>query len=204
MKGPLYDIVEKPEFISFEAVQETIRVAHESNTEKGLLYATASQSVDTLKKKIGDGVCYVALDRATGSVVGTVTLGIRPLHYWYVNEIVAIIKLFAVHPDYKGGGISKALVDHCIDYAKQRGINIVVSDSAEQNAIIRNLFTKSGFLIVDYGLYAANNFYTTVYAKWLRSCPYPSWYRRLRYRLKWCYIRALYKPRKIKRFGQKD
>ena len=29
-------------------------------------------------------------------------------------------------------------------------------------------------------------------------------YRRLRYRLKWCYIRALYKPRKIKRFGQKD
>ena len=114
MKGPLYDIVEKPEFISFKAVQETIRVAHESNTEKGLLYATASQSVDTLKKKIGDGVCYVALDRATGSVVGTVTLGIRPLHYWYVNEIVAIIKLLAVHPDYKGGGISKALVDHCI------------------------------------------------------------------------------------------
>lgn len=197
------NIVERPEEVSYQAIQDLLHRAHESNKAKNLIYATADQTVDKLRQKIetDHGVCFVAM--MGKKLVGTATVSFRKLHYWYHNGNVAIIKLVGVDPDYKGQHISSQLVERCLALARERGESVVVSDSAEQNIQIRHLYLNHGFLITDYGLYAANNFYTTIYVNWLDECPYSDFYRSLRYQMKRCWIRLLYKPGKVNRFSGK-
>ena len=193
-------ITKKTDDITFEMIQTILTKAHASNKEKGLLYATASQTVDKLKSKIGENdTCFVAL--VDGQLAATVTVSFRGLNYWYHNGNVAIIKLLGVDPEFKGMHISSKLIEACLAEAEKRGEKIVVADSAEHNEILKNLVLGYGFLTTDYGLYAANNFYTNVYVKWLDGCPYSNIYRKFRYNLKRLYIRTIYKPGKIKRFS---
>lgn len=186
-------IREKDDSISFEAIQELLGAAHKSNIEKGLVYATANQTPEKLKSKIGEGgVCFVAL--VEGALAGTITVSFRKLEYWYHSGDVAIVKLLGVNPEFKGLGIAPRLVSKCIETAQDRGVKVLVSDSAEDNVIVRNILHKQGFLTVDYCKYAANNFYSNVYAKWINGCPYGDFYRKLRYRLKRFKTRRKYKP----------
>ncbi len=186
-------IKEKDDSVSFEAIQELLNAAHKSNEEKGLKYATANQSVEKLKSKIGEGdVCFTAM---LGDVlVGTVTISFRELNYWYHKGEVCIIKLLGVSPEYKGRHISSRLIEKCIECAEEKGRRVIVADSAEQNVIIRSLLYKYGFLTVDYCKYAANNFYTNVYVKWLDGCPHSNLSCSMHYKLKRMKIRLKYKP----------
>ena len=186
-------IKEKDDSVSFEAIQELLTAAHMSNAEKGLIYATANQSVDKLKAKIGeDGVCFIAM---LGDVLaGTVTISFRELNYWYHSGEVAIIKLLGVSPEFKGRHISSKLIEKCIECAEKKGRRVIIADSAEQNVILRNLLHKYGFLTVDYCKYAANNFYTNVYVRWLDGCPHSRLSRSIHYKLKRMKIRLKYKP----------
>lgn len=194
----------KPEYVTYEMIQALLTKAHRTNSEKGMKFATETQSVDTLKKKIesDNGVCYVAM--IDDQLVGTMTIAYRKLHYWYHQGDVAIIKLTGVDPACRGKGIAKQLSDRALEDIKKKGIKVIVTDSAENNIPIRNWALSDHFRITDYCLYKGNNFYTNVYVKWLDGCPYSDWYRKLRYGLKKAYIRIMYKPGKINRFTGKQ
>ena len=179
-------IIEKSPNVSYEEIQKLLHDAHQSNVKNNLIYATANQSVEKLKEKIGDGVCLVAL--YDGHLAGTVTMSFRELSYWYFSGEVAIIKLLGVSPEYKGKNISSLLVKECIKIASERKLRIIVSDSAEKNTIIKNLYYKHGFLRVDVCKYAANNFYSAVYAKWINEKAPNKLYCKLRYYLKKIFI----------------
>lgn len=192
-------VIPKPESISFDMIQDLLKKAHESNQAKGLLYSTATLSAEQLKERIGDGICLVAL--CDGKLAGTATISFRNLHYWYHNGPVATLKLLGVSPEYKGMHLGSLLLEKRIEIAKEKNINVIVTDSAEQNLIVRNNNFKHGFCKVDYCTYAGNNFYTVVYALWLNGCPHSKFSRWLHYNLKRFWIRLIYKPRKIKRFS---
>ena len=196
-------IVEKPEHVSYEQLNQILKEAHLANQEKGLAYATAKLTAESLEKRIkaDNGICFVAMDG--GKPVGTMTVSFRKLHYWYHNGDVAIIKLVAVDSAYKGKQIASRLMEKCLEAADKKGRNVIVIDSAENNLALRRLALKYGFFFADYGLYAANNFYTTVYVKWTDGCPYSDFYRAFRYHIKRTFIRAKYKPGKINRFTGK-
>jgi hypothetical protein len=49
-------------------------------------------------------------------------------------------------------------------------------------------------------LYKGNNFYSTVYAKWLGVAPWCNLYIFFKYHLKRLYVHFKYKPGKIERF----
>ena len=171
-------IKEKDDTISFDSIQELLDLSHAENIKHGLLYETANQPVEKLIAKIGDGVCFVALN--TNGIdsfpIGTCTLEKRTLKYWYVNdkkEPLLLLKLVGVHPAWKKRGIGKKLIDRCIDYASRNNYKIIVTDSAEDNYAFRKLMNNSGFSAVDCVKYAGNNFVSTVYAKWINSmCPW--------------------------------
>lgn len=65
--------------ITYEEIQKLISKAHCANEEKGLSYATATQSVEKLKSKIGDGVCFVAIDN--NKLIGTATVCLKEINY---------------------------------------------------------------------------------------------------------------------------
>ena len=171
-------IKEKDRSISYDSIQNLLNIAHEENKKQGLLYATANQSVDKLIAKIGDGVCFIALDNENDNLtlVGTCTLEKRNLNYWYVNSVdepLLLLKLVGVHPGWKKKGVGKKLIDSCIDYAYRNHYKMIVTDSAEENHAFRKLVNNCGFKAVDCVKYAGNNFVSTVYAKWIDClCPW--------------------------------
>lgn len=198
-----YRIIEKPDFISYEQIQALLTRSHSTNADRNLLYATANQTTEQLIKKIQGGVCFVALLEDSDQLIGTVSVTPIRQNYWYNHGPAALVKLMGVDPDFRGMRISSALLETCMAYAEAQGFPVMVTDSAEQNTAIRHLFTGYGFRIVDYCLYAANNFYSTVYAYWFDGCPYSALHRALRYQTKRFRIRFTYKPGKIKRFDFK-
>lgn len=158
--------------VSFEEIQALLNLAHESNARKGLQYATANQSVETLIKKIGQGVCFVArTSSATKSeLVGTCSLEERTLDYWYLGanpEKVLLLKLVGVHPEFRGVNVGGRLLEKCVEFARTNGYKMIVTDSAEENVAFRKLTERFGFCAVDCCKYAANNFISAVYAKWI-------------------------------------
>ncbi|MBO4367601.1 MAG: GNAT family N-acetyltransferase [Clostridia bacterium] len=180
-------IREKDESVSYESIQELLHLAHEKNKANGLVYATADQTVAKLIEKISSGVCFIAVtnDGTDEMLVGTCTLEQRTLKYWYIEnkeEPLLLLKLVGIHPDWSGKGIGKALIGHCVDFARKNHYKMIVTDSAEENSAFRRLMSGAGFVIVDCVKYASNNFISAVYAKWIfEECPWPENIRAERY-----------------------
>lgn len=181
------EIKTKDDTVSYQEIQRLL----EDNNKHGLTYATANQSVEKLIEKIGKGTCFVAIqndDDGNEQLVGTCTLEERTLRYWYIGEeieTILLLKLVGVHPDFKKMGIGGKLLKSCLDYAKEHNYKMIVTDSAEDNSSFRKLMNRSGFKDVDCVKYAANNFISTVYAKWINcKCPWSDEVRRERYALR--------------------
>lgn len=167
---------------SYQEVQNLLQLAHQSNEEKGLIYATAHQSVDKLREKIGDGTCYVAVDTQTGALVGTISICEKKIAYWYYEGLTYLMKMAGIHPSYKGKGIGSLLVQKCIDQARAEHISVIIGDSAEENHALRALLTKFDFVTVDCVKYKSNSFISSVYARWVDGeCPWTSQERDTRY-----------------------
>ena len=185
------EIKTKDDTVSYQEIQKLLNQAHEENNKHGLTYATANQTVDKLIAKIGKGICFIAIQNdndGNEQLVGTCTLEERTLKYWYVGEdigTILLLKLVGVHPDCKGMGIGRKLIDFCLDYAREHHYKMIVTDSAEENFAFRKLMNHLGFKDVDCVKYAANNFISTVYAKWIDvECPFSDNVRRERYALR--------------------
>lgn len=147
--------------ISLEDIQKLISKAHNDNIKNGLFYATATQTIEKLRQKIGDGICFIAEEN--GKLIGTATVCTKKINYWYYNGTIALIKLVAVDPDSKHSKIGTRLIEACVYQAKENGIKVVVTDSAEENVIFGKLASRCGFKAIDYCKYKANNFVSTVY-----------------------------------------
>lgn len=136
--------------------------AHSYNIKNGLIYATATQTIEKLRQKIGDGVCFIAEEN--GKLIGTATVCSKEINYWYYSGKVSLIKLVAVDSDSKHSRIGTRLIEACIRQAVENEVKVVVTDSAEENIIFKKLAKRCGFKVIDYCKYKANNFISTVYA----------------------------------------
>lgn len=65
---------------------------------------------------------------------------------------VAVIHLLAVHPSWRGRGISRLLLEACIDEARRRGLRSVRLDVTDNNAPARALYRSAGFVEVGSGV----------------------------------------------------
>lgn len=165
-------IVKKPDYITYEQIQECLDKAHEVNAKKGLNYATQGQSVQKLIEKLKDAVTYVALT-PDNEVVATASVQFRKINHWYHNGDIGLLKLVGVLPEYSGFKLATLLLLLLRRFEVQaRKVEVMVSDSAEANIAIRNLYLHNGFKIVDCCKYPENNFISVVYAYWFHGCPY--------------------------------
>ncbi len=151
---------------TYDEIHDVLYQAHENNRKKGIVYQSSLLSGDELRKKIGDGITYVAIkdDR----VVGTGSVSMRVGKYWYDKGLtVAHFCFDAVLTDYQGQGIMKQIDAVKYAYAASRGAQIVRSGTSEKNIIQRERYKRDGFTPVDYLVSRGNNFYSVMYAKWL-------------------------------------
>lgn len=178
-------IIEKPDWISWEDIKQCLVAAHATNRNNGVNMEKYQWPVDKIRQSIGmNGVILVALDG--GKVIGSAAVGEKKDKKWYAKNGYAYMCLACVLPEYRGQGIYKKLIQLREDAAKVRGYDVLVLDTHKDNKKIQNIAKLNNYRKVGY--FRTKDHYNVVMAKWQTGCPYPEIYCRFRFYLSW--IRA--------------
>ena len=164
-------IVEKPDWVSWDDIHEVIWAAHEKNREKGVLMRFPSLSGDEIRQRIeGKGVLFCAIDNK--KVVATSAVVKKSTKMWFDKgpSDYAYFCFAAVLPEYAGRGLYKQFYAMRESACREMGLGRIMFDTHEKNKRVFEINKKNGFLPVDYRLY--NDHFNIVFVKWLDGCPY--------------------------------
>ena len=194
-------IIEKPDWVSWDEIREVLWESHAENREQGIVNTYYSLPSDEIRRFVGDkGKMFVALDGK--KVVATGAVLIKNNRKWYSKGDYAYACLGAILPEYRKRGIYFPFEKLTEAYSKTFS-SLLVTDMHENNLTIQKLRLREGFHYVTYK--ACKDHYNVVMAKWFNECPYPQWYIKFRFQLSKLYAKTRYKmiPGKgrIKRFG---
>ncbi len=68
-------------------------------------------------------------------------------NYWLVTTELHILAL-ATHPDYRGRGIARQLLDHVLDVARQTGCSLATLEVRRSNVPAIKLYERAGYKTV--------------------------------------------------------
>lgn len=195
-------VMEKPDWVSWDEIHEVLWKAHEKNREKGVIMSYPSLSGEEIKNKIGDnGKLFVAVEGK--KVVGTLALIKKVGKQWYNTGQYGYMCFGAVLPDYSGKGVYRSLYQVAETTAKETGLSVLTRDTNENNARMLKITKQEGYHFVECKAY--NDHFNIVRAKWLDKCPFSTWYIKTRFFLSKTITKLRYRmdPQKgkVKRFG---
>ena len=188
MENHSITVVEKPDWVLWEDIQQCLYDAHSVNRANGINMSHYQWSVEKIKETIGEkGVTLVALDDK--KVVGTASFGEKYGHFWYANGRYAYLCFAGILPEYNGRGIYKALCEKREEIAKSLGYSIMVLDTHYFNRRLQRISADNGFRFVRFFRASTKDHYSVVMAKWLDGCPYSKFYCHWKYEV--CKIKTL-------------
>jgi ribosomal protein S18 acetylase RimI-like enzyme len=85
-----------------------------------------------------DGV-FVAVDEVSGVVIGYVTMRLNDA------SKIGWIPNLAVDPAHQNKGLGRALLEHAIEFFRQRGMQVAKIETLEQNPVGQKLYPSLGF-----------------------------------------------------------
>lgn len=196
-------VIEKPEWVSWDEIHEVLWKAHEQNRKKGIIMSYPSLSGEEIRNKIGDkGKMFVAIE--DDKVIGTLALIKKVGKQWYNTGQYGYLCFGAVLPECSGKGVYRSLYQLAETTAKQMGLLILTRDTNENNARMLKITKQEGYHFVE--CKAWKDHFNIVRAKWLDKCPYPTWYIKTRFLLSKMIIKLRYRmdplKGKVKRFGK--
>jgi ribosomal protein S18 acetylase RimI-like enzyme len=82
-----------------------------------------------------------------GRLVGTVTLYLKNPNSFGEGwpKDWAGIRLLGVHPEYRGRGVGRALMEECVRRCREKGISTIGLHTSELMEIARKMYEKMGF-----------------------------------------------------------
>lgn len=196
MKDSSIQIVEKPDWVSWDEIHEVLWNAHEQNRKKGVIMSYPSLSGEELKDMIGNhGKMFLALE--DNKVVGTLALIVKSGKKWYNTGVYGYLCLGAVLPEYSGKGIYRSLYQVAETSAKQMKLSVLTRDTNENNARMLKITKQEGYHFVEYRVHKDHS--SIVRAKWIEDCPFSDKYIQRRYKISEKLAKIKYKPGKIER-----
>lgn len=175
MKDSSIQIIEKPEWVSWDDIKQCLYEAHSVNRAKGISMAHYQWSAEKIQESLGEGgFMLVALDG--DKLVGTAGIGEKYGNIWYANGRYAYECYAGVLPDYAGKGIYKMLEIRREEKAKEEGYDVLIGDTHSKNTHRIEIALKNGFRLVRFFRAASKDHYSVVIVKWLNGCPYSSFY----------------------------
>jgi GNAT superfamily N-acetyltransferase len=104
-------------------------------------WSTFAQDIANVRGRVGDGQVLVAL--SDGRIVGAVTI----FQHWRGAQSDALgLRMLAVPPAFRGSGIGRALMEHCVDVARDQGKGRVVLTVVQEMEVARDLTERMGFV----------------------------------------------------------
>jgi hypothetical protein len=184
----------KPDSVSWDEVQECHRKAHEKNNKKGFQMHAQALTGEDLRKDIGDGFCFVALDE--DKVVGTASLVFSKSKFnWWTRQKVAYTCYDGILPDYWGTDVFFGLDSLRNRYILESGVKIRQCNTAENNKSVIKLCKRGGYKLVQYSATGRGaSYYSVIMCKWDDGCPYSDTFCNFMFKLSRFVIKALWKP----------
>ncbi len=190
-------VIRKPDWVSWDTIHEVLENAHKVNKNRGFEMINSHLTGEKIKKKIGDGSCFVALDG--DKVVATQSVSVFLGNRWYSKgKKVAHYCLTGILKRYQGCGIKEMLDQACFEFVQEVNADLIQANTAEDNVVVRN--GAKWMVDVCYEAFRKTDYYTVFFVYWPNGRPYPLWYCKLRCKLSEIYIKTRYKPGKIERF----
>lgn len=162
-------IIEKPEWVSWDDVHKVLWKAHEANRSNGMNMAHAAFSGKEIEDYLGpDGKMFVAV--CDDEVVGVAAYKEKDAKFWYGAGQYAYCCFAAVLPEYAGQGVYRQLVELREKTALAQGIDKMMFNTHPKNSRVIGIALKNGYKMVSY---ASDGNASWVYlVKWLNGAPY--------------------------------
>jgi ribosomal protein S18 acetylase RimI-like enzyme len=80
-----------------------------------------------------------------GHIAGYLYAGVEPRSWQDLREEAGLIHDVMVEEGDRSSGVASALVEHAIEWFKERGVGLVVLHTAQQNEPAQHLFARLGF-----------------------------------------------------------
>ena len=190
MANDTIQIIEKPDWISWEDIRECLYTAHGNNRSKGIVMSHALWDASKIRDFVGqEGKMLVVLDGKR--LIGTCAIVPQKVDgKWYSCENFVSIVFASLLPDYRGRGIFGEMERTRIELARKMGFTAIIGDTHVNNKHRIDIFKKDGFKIVDYKV--CSDHFNVIAIKWLRECPFSASYIYFRYQLAKFYRRLRY------------
>ena len=186
-------IMPKPDWISWDEIQNCIYIAQQTNVKKGFDMIFGHYTGEELKNEIGDGYCFVALDQ-NNKVVGTLSLIVSSIKLWWHKGQAGLHCYEGILPEYRGSDVYFGLHDIIEEKEKKLGLKVIWATTAEQNKVIINLANKTGWKKVQFAaLPKRGKYFSVMLAKWVDGCPHSDTCIRFMYKLSERLVRMKYK-----------
>jgi len=164
-------IIEKPDWVSWDDIKRCLNDAHAINRAKGINMTHYQWPADKIRDSLGEnGVMLVALDG--GKVVATAAIAEKKGKVWYTTDSYAYLCFVGVHPSYSGKGLYHSLTKKIEEIARLKGLKVLVFDTHKNNKIMQNASKKNGYRFVRFFQASSRDHYSVVMAKWMDGCPY--------------------------------
>ncbi len=165
----MVQVVEKPDWVSWDDIQEVVWKAHETNRQRGINMRFPTLPGEEIRKHIeGDGKMFVALDGK--KVIGTAAVNRKKANLWCGKGDYAYFCFASVLPEYSGQGLYKQLCEFVEKESINKGLFRVMFDTHEKNTRMSDINLKHGYKKVSYKRYDDHN--NIIFVKWLEGCPY--------------------------------
>ena len=189
----------KPDWISWDEVQECQALSHSINIAKGLKMHCAELTGEELRKSLKGGLCFVALDGK--KVVGTASLIISNSRKFLFKKKLGYLCMEGILPEYQGTDVYFGLQEIRMQSIINNDIDILYFDTAENNRLVRKLQARQGYKNIYYISFKSTDYYSVTMAKWIRGKPIPDFILKPFFFISEKYVKLRYKPHRVKRFG---
>lgn len=153
---------------SFAEMTTLLHAAYAPLAAAGMRFWATHQDEATTRERALEGECWVAVETATGRLVGTITLrrpGASKGCEWFERADVAVCGQFGVAPELKGRGLGAALMRVVVDRARELGATELAGDTAETAHHLLAMYERWGFRRVGHVRWDGVNYRSVLLSK---------------------------------------
>ena len=154
------------ELDSIEELTALLHRSYKALAEMGLRYLATHQDVETTRRRVQNGVCFVA--ESGGLIVGTITYydsSATKGSPFMDKAGVGRLGQLAVDPSVQRQGIGTLLFKHAQEYAAADGTTELALDTAESAVHLISWYERLGYSFVEYVQWEVTNYRSVVLGK---------------------------------------
>ena len=173
--------------ITYHQLTDLQHSAFKERLEQGLQFTCSFMTAEQFETKMKDGHVFIALDKETEELLGTVTIHMNKDKK---GNIYGYHEYLAVSPSAKHIGVGSKLAQAWTVLLLENNAKYVLSDTACKATSSVNWHLKNGFQIYELESYRSTNYWSYVFIKYLDDSIKKSLLQtKLHYLHSWLFIR---------------